>query len=75
VLSGLLHLIQLLVGRRSLLGAQAEERLESGGRRASAIESECEFVKVDLQVLVADAVVSPAQPGLEISKHAVDARQ
>src|SRR5262249_51163394 len=60
---------------RSLVPAGCPSRGASGKRRASAIESECELVKVDLQVLVADAVVSPAQPGLEISKHAVDARQ
>jgi len=57
------------------MSAQAEERLEGGRRRAAAIQPEGEFVEVDLQMLVADPVVSPAQPGLEVSEHPVDPRQ
>jgi hypothetical protein len=58
-----------------VLRPQAEERLKGSLGRASSVEPERELVQVDLQVLMTNAVVRPPQPGLEIAKHAMHARQ
>lgn len=56
-----------------MLAAKAQERLEGGHGRSAAVEAECELVEVGLKVGVADAVMSPQKPGLEVPEHAVDA--
>lgn len=54
---------------------KAEEGLEGGHRRSAAVEAEGELIKVGLEVVVPDAVVGAAQPGLEVAKDAMDVRQ
>jgi hypothetical protein len=56
-------------------GGEAEEGLEGGHWGMSAVEAEGELVEVGLEVIVADAVVGPAEPGLEVTKDAMDVRQ
>ncbi len=65
-LSGWLSRIQHLVGGRGVLGGEAEQRLECGHRRASAIEPEDELVDVVGQMFRADAVVRSPQPRLQV---------
>ena len=74
-LSGWLSCIQHLVGGRRVLGGEAEQRLERGHRRASAVEPENELVDVVRQVFRAHAVVGSRQPGLEVREGPVDARE
>lgn len=57
------------------MAAEAEQGLEGGHRRPSPVEAEGELVEVGLKVRVADTVMSPAEPGLQVAKHTVDARQ
>ena len=53
----------------SLLGKPQELR----HRGAAAVEAERELVQVGLEVLMADAMMSPTEPGLEVPEDAVDA--
>ena len=45
---------------------EAEEGLEGRHRRSAAVEAEGELVELSLEVVVPDAVVGAAQPGLEV---------
>src|SRR5262249_11634504 len=56
-------------------GGQPEERLEGGHRGAASVEAEGELVEVDLEMGVADAVVGPDEPSLEVPEDPVNARQ
>jgi hypothetical protein len=51
----------------------SKQCLEGGHRRAAPIEAEGEFVQVDLEVGVTNAVVGADQPGLEVAEDPVDA--
>src|SRR5262249_45919308 len=56
-------------------GGEHEERLEGGHRGAASVEAEGELVEVDLEMGVADAVVGPDEPSLEVPEDPVNARQ
>ncbi len=56
-------------------GGEAEEGLEGGHWGTPAVEAEGELVEVGLEVIVSDAVVGTAEPGLEVAKDAMDVRQ
>jgi len=45
-------------------GGQAKESLDARHRGAAPVVAEGEFVEVDLQVWLADAVLGAPQPGL-----------
>ena len=54
---------------------KAEQGLEGRRRGAPPVETKGELVQVGLEVIVTDAVVGAAKPGLEVAKDAVDVRQ
>ena len=54
---------------------EAEQGLEGGHRRASAVVAEDELVEIDLQVLGRDAAVGALKPRLQVRGGAVGARQ
>ena len=56
-------------------GGQAQKGLEGRHRGAASVETEGELVEVDLQVLVADAVMSAPEPGLEVPEDPMHTRQ
>jgi hypothetical protein len=63
------------VRRGRVEGAEAEQRLEGGLRRASSVLAEQELVEVHLQVLGRDAAVGALEPRLEVGDGAVSARE
>ena len=54
---------------------EAEKSLEGRHRGTPPVEAEGELVHVGLEVVVTDAVVGAAEPGLEVAKDPVDVRQ
>ena len=52
-----------------------QKGLEGRHGGAAPVEAEGELVKVDLQMLLADAVMSAAEPGLEVAEDPVHTRQ
>ncbi len=55
--------------------AKAKQGLERRHRCAAAIETESELIKVCLEMLVTDAMMSPAEPGFQVSEHTMNPRQ
>ena len=53
---------------------KAEKGLEGRHRGAPPVETKGELVQVGLEVIVTDAVVGAAKPGLEVAKDSVDVR-
>src|SRR5262245_21163015 len=53
-------------------GGEAEEGLEGRHRCPPTVETKGELVEVGLEVVVPDAVMGTAEPGLEVSKDAMD---
>src|SRR3546814_11200326 len=56
-------------------GGETQEGLEGRHRCAAPVEAEGELFEVGLEVIVPDAVVGAAEPGLEVAKDPVDMRQ
>jgi len=54
-------------------GTETEKGREAGHRVEAPVEAEDVLVEVVIEVIGTDPVVSPAQPGLEIRDHAMDA--
>jgi hypothetical protein len=54
---------------------EAQQGLEGRHRRAPLVETEGELVQARLEVVVTDAMMSAAQPCLEIATDPVEARQ
>src|SRR2546425_8590304 len=54
---------------------ETQQGLERCHRGAPPVEAEGELVQVGLEVIVTDAVVGAAKPGLEVAEHPVDVRQ
>jgi len=55
------------------LGGESEQRREPGGTVVAAVEPEHELVEVGVDVVRADAVVRPLQPGLQVGDDAIHA--
>src|SRR3546814_7148557 len=56
-------------------GGETQEGLEGRHRCAAPVEAEGELFEVGLEVIVHDAVVGAAEPGIEVAKDPVDLRQ
>ena len=56
---------------RSVCGPKPEQGLKRGHRSLAAIVPKGEFVKIDLQVLAADAVIRADEPLLKVADCAV----
>lgn len=54
---------------------KAEQGLKGRHRGTPPVETKSELVQVGLEVIVTDAVVGAAKPGLEVAKDAMDVRQ
>jgi hypothetical protein len=54
---------------------EAQESLERGHRGPAPVEPERELIQVALEVVVADAVMGSAEPGLEIPKDPMHSRE
>jgi len=57
---------------RGLARSDPQERLKSGHRCSPAVEAKDEIVKVDVQVLGIDSMISTIEPGFEITESPVD---
>lgn len=67
--------VDVVIRGRLGISAESEQRAEAVERVEAPIEPERKLVEVGLQVLVADAVVHPSEPRLEVAEHQVDERQ
>src|SRR6266851_1010389 len=54
---------------------ESQQGLEGGHRDTPPVEAEGELIQVSLEVIVADTMVGPTEPSLEISKDPMNARQ
>ena len=66
--------VQFLVGRRDRMGREPEDRVEGGHGVEAPIEAENVLVEVGLKVVLADSVVRPVQPRLEVRENQVNQR-
>ena len=71
--SALIDKVSVCRGCKS--GADAEERVEGGGRVAPSVPAEDEFVEVAVQMGAAQAVEGPERPAFEVGEHAMDPLQ
>jgi hypothetical protein len=55
-------------------GNDAEERDESGMPRFAPVESEHEFIEIDLKMFTTQAVIDTEAPGFQVREHPVDGR-
>jgi len=62
------------IGCRRAPGPEAEQRLKGGHGLPAAIVPEHELVQVDLQLRLADAMIGPGQPLLQVSDGAIRQR-
>jgi hypothetical protein len=63
-----------LVGRRVAGRPETEERLESGGQVLPPVVPEDELVEVGGELMAADTLVRPCQPGLEVADGVMEVR-
>jgi len=59
---------------RRVSGSEPEERLKCGHRLPATIVPKHEFIEIDLQLRLADAVISADQPLLQVADGAISHR-
>ena len=67
-------MLNLRGGRRTSAAAKAEQGLEGGPRFTTAVRTEDEFIKIDLELAAAYAVVGANQPALKVPDHPIGKR-
>ena len=67
--------VKLGISRRADFAADPQERAERIERVEAPVKAERELVEIGLQVLRADAVVAPLEPGFQVAENKVNDRQ